>query len=375
MGDDFRLFAVADVHVGNHRRFGGQLRGSMNDRCRAILAVFGEAVSRAIAGGATSFVVAGDLIDYATPEPPIVRALQRALAPLRRAKVPTYLLAGNHEQTSLTPDDNALAPLAPYATVVEGPMLGRLSPSAPEGSLVLVPFRPGVAEQWLPAVLEDILSEEGAAAGRNLPHDRRRVLVLHMGIRDAETAPWLRDAQDAYGAQAVGELAARFGFSTVVAGNWHDHRSWAVGKTAVVQVGALVPTGWDNPGLVGYGSLVSVGPDGWAREELPGPRFVKLGLGESLSIPSELIPQTFVSATVAPEQVDAVRAGLSALPLAGLEVLADQTVAAVEARNAGAHARRSETFDEALAAFVEHMPLPEGVNRSAVARRAKGYVK
>ena len=42
------------------------------------------------------------------------------------------------------------------------------------------------------------------------------------------------------------------------------------------QVGALAPTGFDDPGPVGYGGLVTWDPDTQALEtyQLPGPRFL-----------------------------------------------------------------------------------------------------
>ena len=131
------------------------------------------------------------------------------------------------------------------------------------------------------------------------------------------------------------DLPYACGMTSVIAGNWHKTHTWTVGEVveipavgpailpnlpptkdteleglrqktpcrlSAVQCGALVPTGWDNPGLEGYGSLWfwdisekrSLSPHTplqnhdwqgqvrsdsdlscWRREEIPGPRFIK----------------------------------------------------------------------------------------------------
>ncbi len=52
---------TADIHAGNHKRFGGPVSVSLNKRCTMVLDVLDAAVDRAIALKCSSFTVLGDL--------------------------------------------------------------------------------------------------------------------------------------------------------------------------------------------------------------------------------------------------------------------------------------------------------------------------
>jgi len=64
------------------------------------------------------------------------------------------------------------------------------------------------------------------------------------------------------------------GLKHYIAGDWHEHRKWQVNDCTVVQVGALCPTGWNNPGHTGYGSLICITDGVYSRIEIKGPRFI-----------------------------------------------------------------------------------------------------
>lgn len=382
-----KLAAVADCHVGNHRRFGGGVESSINARCRAVLEVFSAAVSRAIARECDTFLVAGDLLDTARPEPQILAALQQHMRRGVEGGLRFILLVGNHEQVSTAPGDHVLGPFAPYATIVERPTLVHRG----AGSDVLcVPFQPGHAREWLRAAVESTLAssgqEGGSSAGRPL------LLAVHLGIRDAKTAPWLAGAPDSIDVDLLQEICFDNGITHVVAGNWHDRRQWnfARGDRAlhVLQLGALAPTGWDNPGLYGYGTLGY-----WEErkaqqklrfEELPGPRFVKVHTDDELQ---QFIDENedaqcalYVSQIADPTDVPSTLARLRELSKAckiseSFEVLPDQAVAQAQAREAAEKARSSKTLAEALDAFVKRMPMPEDVNRLNVLARCAAYYR
>jgi hypothetical protein len=61
--------------------------------------------------------------------------------------------------------------------------------------------------------------------------------------------------------------------------------------------------------------------------------------------------------------------------VAGVEDQADLHEAEVATRAAAGAARGKDTLDEALAAFVAEMPLAEGVEREAVLKRCRAFLK
>jgi hypothetical protein len=86
-----------------------------------------------------------------------------------------------------------------------------------------------------------------------------------------------------------------------------------------------------------------------------------------------------VSINAAPEELEEQSAWVEACTargeLAAGEVLPDRTIAKHEAKNAAAASRGADTIGEALSNFVEHMPLPDHVNRARVLARSQEYLK
>lgn len=383
---------IADVQLGNHKRFGGAVVGSINARCRMILDVLSNAADRIVEERCTHLVVAGDLFDYVRPEAPLIAEVQRIFQRLRYADVNIILLRGNHDMVSTREGDTALAPLHPLAFVVDSPVRMRLSDAA---ELLAVPFQPGRVKDWLPPAVRALLSPEGLAGGADAATPPAgsaapaRLLALHMGIKDEKTPPWLSSSQGAIDIADLFALSFECGITAVAAGDWHSRRAWlpppgAPCRTRVLQVGALVPTGWDNPGIEGYGTLAfwrpgEVKPLTW--EELRGPRFVKVRTQDEREAAFQAAKHCtlFVSQVAGPEDVAAEtefwRAAAELHPLGGVEVLPDEGVAKSEALQAATIARSAETTQEALNAFVKNMPLKDGVRRDAVLTRSREYLK
>jgi hypothetical protein len=163
---------IADVHVGNHRQHGGSVNAGLNDRCRSVLSALCRAKEQASAAGCTALVVLGDLFDTDQPNPQMIAAVGGALVgPLH-----TQILMGNHDRASGAPGDHALgwARQVEMLDVVEFPQVAALGEV---GTLLLVPFRPGDPREWLPDVVADLAEKA--------PKGRRRVLCVHLGLRDA----------------------------------------------------------------------------------------------------------------------------------------------------------------------------------------------
>lgn len=379
-----KLAAVADVHIGNHRRFGGGVSSSINKRCRAVLNALNTAVTEAIEAGCDTFLVAGDLFDYARPEAPIVAEVQRILHRASNACMHVLLMVGNHDQISTAEGDHALAPLQSYGTIIERPMVHYRGAGS---DVICVPFRTGHAREWLRAAVEGTLPADevarGAAAG-----GRPRLLAIHLGIKDAKTPPWLSASPDSIDVDLLKEICFDNGITHVVAGNWHDRRQWTFTKGEqslhILQLGALVPTGWDNPGLYGYGTVGFWSNGKLRMKEVPGPRFIKVQNDDELQSfideNEDAQCDLFVSQTAMPSDMPLALARLTELSKAckiseAFEVLPDVAVAQAEARAAAEKARSARTLSEALDGYVKRKPMPDGVNRSNVLARCQRFLR
>lgn len=373
-----RIAAIADIHLGNHKRFGGPAERSLNRRCRDTLVVLERAYQCASDERCSLMLMLGDLFDYVTPEAQLIGEVLRLVHAARADMgIATILLVGNHDQQSDEPGDHALAPFAPFAdeaTVVGDPAVMALG----DVDLVFVPHSAAApAPERIRRALEG-LPKSG----------RRRVLAMHVGVSDDTTAPFLKGSPDSVDVKALGKLLPGANVGAVLAGNWHSRGEWSEGGASVVQVGALVPTGWDNPGLDGYGgvALLDATAEGLSVRvrTLEGPRFVAVrglkdldALLEQSEVPKDR--RLYARVTVPPEEMAeatkrVARAHGKGVLAAG-EVLVESADRVVEARKAASAARSAGTLATALDGFVSAMPLDEGVERSVVMDRCRGYLK
>jgi DNA repair exonuclease SbcCD nuclease subunit len=350
---------IADLHIDNHAKHGGVVRSGINARCGLCLGVVEAARRRAETLAVSHLFVLGDVFHTVRPLPQIITAVQQAL---HSEGHETIYLVGNHDRVSTATGDHSLGPLAADgAKIVEEPTVLRLDGGQVE--VWCVPSLPGNAEERLPSILTALAGE---AASLNPASERRRLLVLHFGISDDETAPFLRAAQDAVSLKLLKKASKKFGFTAILAGNWHPRKEWHLSDGCiVVQVGALCPIGWGDPGLDGYGSLVTYDPaaDSLGVEELPGPRFVTVRKGDK-PLPMTTASRLFVRRIV--EEDEHFDAGT--LPdNVSLEVVSSETDSQIAARAAQQAVRAAGTVEEAIAAYIAEMPLPDGVARDAVA--------
>jgi hypothetical protein len=349
------------VHVGNHKRFGGATKSSINERAMLALDVLQDAYDRAVELECDGFIVCGDLFHHANPTPQLVAEMMRVLQPLTKPacsrEMHIHLVAGNHELVSAQPGDHALATLAMTEGihVYEHPTTwGWGVGKRGKVHVTMVPYRAGNAEDWLPEVMAEYVGDG---------HDsKRNILALHLGISDDDTSPYLRGAHDSIEATTLAALCRKHAIDFVFAGNWHDHRRWQMawpdgGKEnhvlKIIQLGALVPTGFNNPGLEGYGTLAIWDNGKVTLEELSGPRFVQLDASNADTAWLAEASEHYTMFT---------------------EDKVDDGAARVAAREAATAARSADTLQEALGAFVQRMPMEDGVDRKTVLARSKEYL-
>lgn len=382
---------IADPHAGQHRGFASPTNTpGVNSRLATVLDVLGE-VGQHVGRNDHTFIL-GDLVDTDKPSPQVLTAVMGALDGWPHDRCNTVVMRGNHDSSTPRLGDNALGPLTHAGfSVVEEPRVFGFS----DARVVLLSFRPEPPATWVEETLTTLCS------GWSADDPRPLLICSHFGLADDDTPEYLREG--ALLASTAFDLCARFtpgvpaptleahdraGWGQQVrqggavrgawlSGDWHTRRTWWCDNFAVVQVGALVPTGFDNPGLTGYGSLWTFDDGVLSWRELPGPRFVKYkSAAAALAEPySETCTLRYAQVTVKADELEAARteleAGVAAGKLAGFDLIADRNEAIEEAGETAAYVATATSFDAALERAVERLDLAEGVSRGEVLRRAR----
>ena len=358
-----RAAFIADLHIANHQAHGGPPVAGINRRCQLALDTLQLAVYKANKLECTHLVVLGDLYDTTRPLPQIETAVARRL---RSFDGSVLLLMGNHDRNSGLPGDHALGPL-------DDDRLQVVAEPIAIGELGLLPFRPEPVMSWF------------APEAKKLFDRGARFLGAHFGLHDAAMragAKWMDECADAAPVEWVGETLEEIGLDRLFCGNWHSHRSWP--EHRCVQVGSLVPTGWDNEGLDGYGKLVEFQLDDTGAElgvhEIPGPRFVKLKHGEKLW-PSDLQRMeagcsVFVRVVAKPEEhAAALEAAAATEGLAGYEVVIDTDAAREAAHQSAEAARKLDSLGDMANEYVSGLSLPAEARRDEILRLVRRYIE
>lgn len=246
---------VADVHIGNHKLCGGPVVNGVNDRARRALYAFREACSAAISSGCEALVVLGDLFDTSNPIPQLITEVQIVLKDAKNVGLYVIIMVGNHDMVSEAEGDHALGPLRPFATIIDRPSSFTFGEPFEEVELWLAPFRSGDQMANLVAAFDSCKRDEIPFGSEKV----KRVLGAHVGIQNDQTPFYLLGSKEAIDETDAAALLARYNAQAFVCGNWHNRYIKVVDTTkAIVQCGALCPTGWDNPGHEGYGKVTTV---------------------------------------------------------------------------------------------------------------------
>jgi len=348
---------ISDCHVHNFRPFGGVKVSGVNERCNHALAAIARAVEIANTAEADRLVVTGDLFDVSDPPPQVIAS---TIEVFQQFTGDVFLLVGNHDQYSLAEGDHAFGPMHKHRTgngtwsicAVE-------SPKEIAYNALALPFNPAPVSEWLPAVLAD----------RSAP-----IVYAHFGIIDAGTPSFLRNSSDAIAADELFALMKKHEIERFVVGNWHEHHRWRLGYKEIIQVGALTPTGFNNLGTR-YGRVVLIGEDlKVSVHEVPGPRFHKAKWGAKVPL-GELV---YVHVDAEPADLVVARAWLKeqreAGKLAGFSLVPNKARANEQARKAAKATAQISAIAAASAAFIQKMPLEEGVSRKKVLARVQKYL-
>jgi len=361
-----RIAFVADCHVGNPKKHGGPVVAGINTRGQIVLDTLARAVRRAREKEADLLAVLGDLFDTDTPTPQLIAAVQRIFAAM-----PVVAIVGNHDQRSTALGDHAIAPLAPVKTFVffERAEVLRVE----DAEVAFVPFQPDPAHSWFPAAVRALAPPKRGV---------KRALCFHLGIEDKDTAPWLKGAADSVPLAVLREILEEQGCAAAFAGNWHDRRLWD-GERPVLQVGTLCPTGWNNSGMDGYGTL-ALWDSKTGRieiEEIPGPRFITADDPEDarkIFKPEKRRREDgwrcFPKFTVDGLEVSAARQQAQQAKEAEgwieeFEVGLDEVELKIAAKKAASAARSAQTLEQAIVDYVAKRPMAPQIDRARVCAR------
>ena len=270
---------IFDPHFWPHRRHGGPLVRGINRRAELCLDV-GQRAIRTASQPNAPLIVAGDLIDSAGPVvPQFAFALRQQLAANRRS---VTLMLGNHDMTAdgdhslgiyTRRDDFTDVRVCDDISFMSGDCLTDFDLGSDEACLV--PFHRDIRDKRV----------------RDVP-----LVIAHFGVYDDSFPAWCRKAKGAWHVDALFAFMQERNIKAICLGDWHSRQVWETDSGfdmqikhtpqstpqansrdsfIVMQGGALCPTGWDNPGLHGYGTVALWDADehrlSW--QELPGPRF------------------------------------------------------------------------------------------------------
>lgn len=276
---------TADWHIWNHKRHGGALIRGINRRGQHCLDVAHKAVQAAQG----PLIVAGDLIDDAGPiQPQLAHALKHVLLSNPEG---VHMLLGNHDMTAK--DDHSLGIYSYYCDETQQYVLPVDRITWRNASSCVFqdeyPCKGDILEACMVPFHCDIRDERV----RNVP-----LVVAHFGVYDDSFPKWCRNDKKAWHVNNLFAFMKERNIKCVAIGDWHSRRIWFQmpdvphhnslevggdsditswplddGDMVIMQIGALVPTGFDNSGMHGYGTVAHWDGERLSWQELPGPRF------------------------------------------------------------------------------------------------------
>jgi hypothetical protein len=371
-----KIAFFGDVHLGNHKRAGGEILAGLNARCLQSLRAFRKAITLCIDQGCKIAVITGDLFDYDRPEAQLITKVQEILASIPPDFV-IYCMVGNHDQRSELIGDHALGPISGLVQVIDQPYSTLITVDTVNGKpfnavLDIIPF---TSKPAIDALQEYQVARSKSPYPANLP----RVLAMHFGLQTKDiTPPWLLDAKDGVNVERVLlPMCQKYNIAAVFAGHYHSGGQHTIPDSLPIatQCGALVPTGWDNPGA-GYGNVWILDIQGEGIDatlhRVPGPRF--LSDMDDVRLCNE---DDNIYLSVIGENQDSIRDMVSTGKLAYGEVL--PAVSKTKLQDGLNKTKGLVTIDIAIKDFIERWygdttTLPPGITKEAITSRVRKYL-
>lgn len=360
------LAYLADLHIGNAKKWGGSTVSGVNERCLDQLAALETAYRIADEKKCTAMFIAGDVFDYVNVPPQVIAAAQRIVR-----TIPTFAIPGNHDIASMATGDNAVVALQDHLTLLEQPtsidLDGRVE-------VWCVPFECGPVMDWLPLRLRELHASKKEKT-------RTRHLMLHVGISDNNTPDFLRASSGHIDSDSLRSLMIDFDIDCTFSGDWHRHEIWEEGGKTIVQIGCLAPTRFPPSSYehADKGSMVIVHHDmSMSRVDVPGPRFVSADYVTGLPDIPKKASNVYLKLRCTEKEEASAKEDIARLKETGAikegELQVDRSFRKAELRTATVEARSASSVDEALRVYIESCPVGEGVNRDNVLRRVRNYL-
>ena len=368
-----KLAFVADLHVGNHKALASPGVNGVNSRCQETLDQLQKAVQVANKELA-ALVILGDLVDTATPKPQILTEITRILA---GCEAGVHILKGNHDSVSSAEGDHALGTLGlhPGIKVYEKPESVHLEGT--KTHMWFVPFRAGAASAWF---RKDV-AELSSWLDENYPETENVVCGFHLGVADGDTKHYMRGHDDSITVSELVSITKKHKkIGKFVCGNWHNRQRWERKrpKLEILQVGALCPTGWDNPGVEGYGGVALL--DGLTMElkmhETGGPRFTSyVGVGPVEKATADEYVEVLVPSDEKREAEKILKELKNSSRIRGYRIKIDTTKERASAKRAASSTRSADNINSALENYVKYMKMPDSVSKKSVLNKCREYLK
>jgi DNA repair exonuclease SbcCD nuclease subunit len=212
---------LGDLHVWNHKQFGGPVVAGLNRRCRDILQSVYQIVEYAkLHYGVTHIVQLGDFFDGPKPSPQILNA---SLDMIAATGVEWHIIAGNHDIASYDAP-SALAPMnhAGNVCICDTAQFAQIR-----------------GERWLMVPYSGPNAMEALKVLEQLSAQGRCNLAVHYGFVDTSPRP------DCVTAADMSKLIGMFNRGTVKAFFGHEHDSTTTTSWGV-SCGSLLPLNFSD---------------------------------------------------------------------------------------------------------------------------------
>lgn len=367
---DYGFLFAADLHIGNHLQFAHEFMPGVNSRCAETVKAYSEFSKYAVKWD-YKLVTVGDLYDSDKPTPSIYKYVDKNTSVISRP----IMIKGNHESTSSFSEHHSLGVMPPGDVVDSRVRVFSLTTV----DLWAIPFQTGPAKKWLPEQLKKLKD--------NVNEDKTTVMAIHLGIQDDSTPKHMQNHNDSITVGQLKKLAAEYKIDKVIAGNWHEHMEWYVKLPKVnrhlhiVQLGALTPTGFNNPGLHNYGGMYFInttGDCGWV--ELPNIRFVKVNgvknIPKALGHYSE---NCYVQVTVHPthynESIKICQDMKESGYIKDFKIVTNKKAMESRSRKVASATKSAKNLNEAIDTYVKKIAVNKGVSKTKIKNKIKQYIK
>jgi len=339
---------LSDIHAHKWSLFSKPTAEGVNGRLQIIIDEIMRAAKHAVSIGATTMIIAGDILHVrGSIDPEVLNPLEEAFEAVLQMGLDIIAIPGNHD-------------LAGKETTKLGNAIRTFGKLTKGGKCFMVDERPTI--RWLDtqriamfpfrASFKDLLEDMQVIADELGEHVGETDAFIHSGIDGV--LPNMPD----HGLTAA--MLQTFGFRNVFAGDYHNHKDLGGG---IWSIGALTHHIWGDIGS--RAGFLVVEDDGSVKfMATHAPRFVDVtGMDEEEMV--EVAARNYVrfsAKDMTTTEIAEIRKFFEDAGAAGVSIIATKKV--VASRRPGA-AKAGSTLDDSVTAFIDDdKDLPSFVDRA-----------